>query len=191
MCWKECARDQCIITSIFLIFQIWSQCKFAKVIFHFEWKTYSRDLVLRYIKLIYLYKAKVIQIRMFYAQLALFSPRTNCMYKFCFVFNEGTNILCGIGILTIPYAIKEGGWLSLLLLLMFSIICCYTGILLMRCLQSHPGLNTYPDIGQAAFGIAGRLGIAVSIVQYAFKLIITCIGKYTQQFLWACVILWI
>ncbi|KAK7339674.1 hypothetical protein VNO77_20355 [Canavalia gladiata] len=74
---------------------------------------------------------------------------------------NGTNMLCGIGILTIPYAIKEGGWLSLSLLLMFAIICCYTGILLQRCIENYIGLKTYPDIGQAAFGIAGRLGIAI------------------------------
>jgi len=64
--------------------------------------------------------------------------------------------------MSIPYAVKEGGLLSLTLLLLFAVICCYTGLLLMRCLQSYPGLHTYPDIGQAAFGTAGRLGIAVS-----------------------------
>lgn len=63
-----------------------------------------------------------------------------------------------------PYAVKEGGFLSLALLLLFAVICCYTGILLMRCLQSYPGLDTYPDIGQAAFGTAGRFGIAVSTI---------------------------
>jgi len=42
-------------------------------------------------------------------------------------------------------------------------MCCYTGMLLIRCLESNVGLKTYPDIGQAAFGIVGRLGIAVSI----------------------------
>lgn len=67
--------------------------------------------------------------------------------------------------MTIPYAVKEGGWLSLAILLLFALACCYTGILLMRCLQSRPQLNTYPDIGQAAFGIAGRLGIAVSTIR--------------------------
>ena len=66
--------------------------------------------------------------------------------------------------MTMPYAVKEGGFLSLALLLLFAVICCYTGLLLMRCLQSYPGLHTYPDIGQAAFGTAGRLGIAVSTV---------------------------
>ncbi|XP_022766195.1 amino acid transporter AVT1D-like [Durio zibethinus] len=74
---------------------------------------------------------------------------------------NGINVLSGIGLLTTPYAVKEGGWLSLTLLMIFGFIACYTGILLKRCLESSPGLQTYPDIGQAAFGVAGRLMIAV------------------------------
>lgn len=46
--------------------------------------------------------------------------------------------------------------------MIFGILSCYTGVLLKQCLDSSPGLQTYPDIGQAAFGLAGRLGIAVS-----------------------------
>ncbi|KAM7255220.1 hypothetical protein ACFE04_020461 [Oxalis oulophora] len=76
---------------------------------------------------------------------------------------HGINILCGIGMLTVPYAIREGGWLSLLLLLLFAITSCYTGILLKRCLESSPGLRTYPDIGQAAFGVTGRLVISIAL----------------------------
>ncbi|CAJ2670384.1 unnamed protein product [Trifolium pratense] len=79
---------------------------------------------------------------------------------------NGTNILCGIGLMTIPYAVKEGGLLSLSLLLMFALICCYTGILLKRCLECYPGISSYPDIGHAAFGIVGRLGIAASSVEF-------------------------
>ncbi|KAK9290734.1 hypothetical protein L1049_008910 [Liquidambar formosana] len=71
------------------------------------------------------------------------------------------NVLCGIGLLSTPYAVKEGGWWSLLLLIVFSVFCCYTGNLLKQCLESSPGLKTYPDIGKAAFGAAGRLGIAI------------------------------
>lgn len=80
----------------------------------------------------------------------------------CLVF-AGINVLAGVGILTTPYALKEGGWLILLYLLIFSVICFYTGILLRRCLESESGVVTYPDIGQAAFGTTGRIIISVSL----------------------------
>ncbi|XP_076890396.1 amino acid transporter AVT1D-like [Bidens hawaiensis] len=76
------------------------------------------------------------------------------------------NVLCGIGILTMPYAFKEGGWFSLVLLMGFGVITCYTGILLKVCLERCQGLQTYPDIGQAAFGYFGRICIASSCVEY-------------------------
>lgn len=79
-----------------------------------------------------------------------------------FCFFAGTNVLCGLGLITMPYAIKESGWLGLLILLFFGVITCYTGVLMKRCLESSPGLHTYPDIGQAAFGITGRFIISVS-----------------------------
>ncbi|GAA0164117.1 hypothetical protein LIER_39723 [Lithospermum erythrorhizon] len=74
---------------------------------------------------------------------------------------NATNSLCGIGILSTPYALKEGGWYSLLILIILGIITCYTGILLQRCLESTPGLQTYPDIGQSSFGLAGRICMAI------------------------------
>ncbi|XP_059666050.1 amino acid transporter AVT1C-like [Cornus florida] len=77
---------------------------------------------------------------------------------------NGMNVLCGVGILSTPYALKEGGWVGLSVLFVFAILSYYTGILLRYCLDSQPGLETYPDIGQAAFGTIGR--VAVSIILY-------------------------
>ncbi|KAH0711490.1 hypothetical protein KY289_007449 [Solanum tuberosum] len=77
---------------------------------------------------------------------------------------NGINVLCGVGILSTPYAVKEGGWAGLSLLFIFGVLSYYTGILLRYCLDSQPGLETYPDIGQAAFGTVGR--IVISIILY-------------------------
>ncbi|XP_074577066.1 amino acid transporter AVT1C-like [Curcuma longa] len=74
---------------------------------------------------------------------------------------NGLNVLCGVGILSIPYAVKEGGWAGMLFLFGLGSISFYTGMLLKRCLDSLPGLKTYPDIGQAAFGVSGRLFISI------------------------------
>ncbi|KAF0887649.1 hypothetical protein E2562_002360 [Oryza meyeriana var. granulata] len=77
---------------------------------------------------------------------------------------NGLNVLCGVGILTTSYGIKQGGWLSLILLPLLGGCSCYTGLLLKKCIDSSPSIDTYPDIGQAAFGIYGR--IFVSVVLY-------------------------
>lgn len=77
---------------------------------------------------------------------------------------NGINVLCGVGILSTPYAIKEGGWAGLSVLVIFAVLSFYTGILLRDCLDSLPGIETYPDIGQAAFGTVGRF--ALSIILY-------------------------
>ncbi|XP_075671454.1 amino acid transporter AVT1C-like [Castanea sativa] len=77
---------------------------------------------------------------------------------------NGINVLCGVGILSTSYAAKEGGWAGLSILFIFAALSFYTGILLRYCLDSAPGLETYPDIGQAAFGNFGR--VAISIILY-------------------------
>ncbi|KAM7467534.1 hypothetical protein LguiB_015096 [Lonicera macranthoides] len=77
---------------------------------------------------------------------------------------NGINVLCGVGILSTPYAVREGGWYGLSILFIFSMLSFYTGILLRHCLDSQPGLETYPDIGQAAFGTVGRT--VISIILY-------------------------
>ncbi|CAA0400145.1 unnamed protein product [Arabidopsis thaliana] len=102
----------------------------------------------------------------------LLTPQENRSCTFSQSVLNGINVLCGVALLTMPYAVKEGGWLGLFILFSFGIITFYTGILLKRCLENSPGIHTYPDIGQAAFGTTGR--ILVSILLYV-ELYASCV----------------
>ncbi|KAJ6322441.1 hypothetical protein OIU77_012312 [Salix suchowensis] len=89
-------------------------------------------------------------------------PRRGTTFlKTCF---NGLNALSGVGILSIPYALSQGGWLSLILLFLVAVLCWYTGLLLKRCMDSDPLIRSYPDIGEKAFGYKGR--VVVSIFMY-------------------------
>ncbi|KAL6639910.1 hypothetical protein ACP70R_022220 [Stipagrostis hirtigluma subsp. patula] len=78
---------------------------------------------------------------------------------------NGLNALTGAGLLSVPFALSEAGWLSLALLAGVAAACWYTGLLLARCLAADPAIRTYPDVGQRAFGRGGRL--LVSAIMYA------------------------
>lgn len=100
------------------------------------------------------------------------------MYNFLlFLAVVGINVLCGVALLTMPYAVKEGGWLGLFILFSFGVITFYTGILLKRCLENSPGIHTYPDIGQAAFGTTGRILVSVRFFSNQSEEIMMTFGR--------------
>ncbi|XP_051119983.1 amino acid transporter AVT1J-like [Andrographis paniculata] len=76
------------------------------------------------------------------------------------IFN-GLNALSGLGILSVPYALSSGGWLSLILMIIIAATTFYTGLLIKRCMEDDPCIRSYPDIGYKAFGSTGRLIISI------------------------------
>lgn len=74
------------------------------------------------------------------------------------------NVLCGVGVLTSPYALAQGGFMALVALLVLGGCGCYTAALLTACMRSYSSVRTYPDLGALAFGMAGR--VVVSLLLY-------------------------
>ncbi|AED92135.1 Transmembrane amino acid transporter family protein [Arabidopsis thaliana] len=88
-----------------------------------------------------------------------YNPQGNTSFsKTCF---HGINALSGVGILSVPYALASGGWLSLIILFTVAITTFYCAILIKRCMEMDPLLRSYPDIGYKAFGNTGRVIVSI------------------------------
>ncbi|OMJ15181.1 Vesicular inhibitory amino acid transporter, partial [Smittium culicis] len=68
-------------------------------------------------------------------------------------------ILLGTGVLQLPAALKEGGWIGIFYILLAGVISNYTGMLTVRCLYHKEGsrVKTFSELGRSAFGNRGLL----------------------------------
>ncbi|KAK9121379.1 hypothetical protein Syun_018996 [Stephania yunnanensis] len=77
---------------------------------------------------------------------------------------NGVKTMSGVGILSVPYALAEVGWSGLILLLLMTVVCWHTELLLSNCMNAHPFIRTYSHIGKFAFGYKGK--VLVSLFLY-------------------------
>jgi len=89
------------------------------------------------------------------------------------------NMLMGVGLLSLPYAMRLAGWFGVLVLLFFSLLTCYTAKLLGKIqeyvppkkLREGPGAYTiygFHDMGELVFGEYGKLFISVIFILETF-----------------------
>ncbi|XP_057779395.1 amino acid transporter AVT1H-like [Salvia miltiorrhiza] len=87
-------------------------------------------------------------------------------------------MLIGLGQLSTPYALENGGWASTFLLVGLGAVCAYSSCLLGKCMHKNPKSRDYKDIGNEAFGSKGRiiattfiyLEIFMALVSYTISL---------------------
>lgn len=93
------------------------------------------------------------------------------------IFN-GINVLAGVRLLSTPYTIKEAGWASLGVLVLFAIVCCYTGTLMRYCFDKKEGVITYPDLGMLPLG---NLDVFLSLSFYICNYIVFVLNLLTWK----------
>ncbi|KAJ2846387.1 hypothetical protein IWW36_004376 [Coemansia brasiliensis] len=94
-------------------------------------------------------------------------------------FGAYLNLICvvvGTGSLSLPKTFQQSGWIGILLVIACGIIGAFTGMLIVRCLNlmSQERERSFNQIGQAAFGIPGRLVVYVLHMVY----VVGIVGDY-------------
>ncbi|KAL5703099.1 hypothetical protein ACHQM5_028233 [Ranunculus cassubicifolius] len=82
-------------------------------------------------------------------------------------------MLIGLGQLSTPYALQNGGWGSVFLLVGLGAACAYTTHLLGKCLKGKSKSRNYSDIGSHAFGTNGRLIATTFIYMEIFMALVS------------------
>ena len=89
------------------------------------------------------------------------------------VFNS-TNVLLGVGLLSLPLGIKYAGWLlGILLLVCSALVTAYTARILARCLDSDKSLATYADLAYASYG---SKACGATRVLFSFIMVAACVA---------------
>lgn len=89
------------------------------------------------------------------------------------IFNS-VNVLVGVGLLSLPLALKYSGWVVGMIFLTFSAITTsYTAKLLAKCLDVDSSLITFADLAYVSFG--NRARVAVSVL-FSLELLAACVA---------------
>ena len=89
------------------------------------------------------------------------------------VFNS-VNTLIGVGMLSLPLALKYSGWVVGLMFFLFaSFTTSYTAKLLAKCLNVDTSLLTFADLAYISFGSHARVGVSLL---FCLELVASCVA---------------
>jgi vesicular inhibitory amino acid transporter len=89
------------------------------------------------------------------------------------IFNS-TNVLIGVGLLSLPLGIKYAGWIcGMVFLLLSAVVTAYTARLLAKCMDVDASLITFADLAFISYGQKAR--IATSVL-FTLELLAACVA---------------
>lgn len=89
------------------------------------------------------------------------------------IFNS-TNVLIGVGLLSLPMGLKYAGWLcGMVFLLLSAVVTAYTARLLAKCMDVDASLITFADLAFVSYGQKAR--VATSVL-FMLELLAACVA---------------
>jgi vesicular inhibitory amino acid transporter len=89
------------------------------------------------------------------------------------IFNS-TNVLIGVGLLSLPMGIKYAGWVcGMIFLSLSAAVTAYTARLLAKCMDVDPSLITFADLAFVSYGQKARIGTSVL---FTLELLAACVA---------------
>ncbi len=89
------------------------------------------------------------------------------------VFNS-TNVLVGVGLLSLPMGIKYAGWLcGMVFLALSALVTAYTANILAKCMDVDASLITFADLAFVSYGERARLATSVL---FTLELLAACVA---------------
>ncbi|KAG0648348.1 Vacuolar amino acid transporter 1 [Hyphodiscus hymeniophilus] len=89
------------------------------------------------------------------------------------VFNS-TNVLIGVGLLSLPMGIKYAGWLcGMVFLALSAIVTAYTAKLLAKCMDVDASLITFADLAFVSYGRKARI---ITSILFTLELLAACVA---------------
>ncbi|KAI4870905.1 transmembrane amino acid transporter protein-domain-containing protein [Hypoxylon rubiginosum] len=87
---------------------------------------------------------------------------------------NSTNVLIGVGLLSLPMGLKYAGWVcGLIALLLCAAVTSWTARLLARCMDLDPTMITFSDIAFISFGRKARI---MTAVLFTLELLAACVA---------------
>lgn len=89
------------------------------------------------------------------------------------IFNS-TNVLIGVGLLSLPLGIKYAGWIcGMIFLLLSALVTAYTAGILAKCMDVDASLITFADLAFVSYGEKAR---RVTSVLFTLELVAACVA---------------
>ncbi|PWA82441.1 vacuolar amino acid transporter 1 [Artemisia annua] len=81
---------------------------------------------------------------------------------------SGIHMFCNVTLLSMAYALRDGGWRGLTFFFIFFALTISSSIVISHIMERNPTFRSYPEIGEVAFGRAGYRTVWILVFLFTY-----------------------